>query len=30
MNVEDVHVVGGFARAGWMSWQEFRENASAK
>jgi hypothetical protein len=27
MNVEDVHVVGGFAKAGWMSWQEFRENA---
>ncbi len=25
MNVEDVHVVGGFAKAGWMSWQEFRE-----
>ncbi len=25
MNVEDVHVVGGFAKAGWLSWQEFRE-----
>ncbi|HQR29941.1 MAG TPA: pyridoxamine 5'-phosphate oxidase family protein [Anaeromyxobacteraceae bacterium] len=25
MNVEEVHVVGGFAKAGWMSWQEFRE-----
>ena len=30
MNVEDVHVVGGFAKAGWMSWQEFRENAAGK
>lgn len=30
MNVEDVHVVGGFAKAGWMSWQEFRENVGAR
>ena len=29
MNVEDVHVVGGFAKAGWMTWQEFREGAGA-
>jgi putative heme iron utilization protein len=29
MNVEEVHVVGGFAKAGWMSWPEFRE-ASAR
>jgi hypothetical protein len=25
MSVEEVHVVWGFAKAGWMSWQEFRE-----